>query len=270
MGKRDIRLFYSRRRNGEINFGDDISPMLFEAITGQSVCHARVSNCDFAAVGSLLEMLVDRRLKRLRKFRFDPVRVWGSGCLTGEGQVSSFLLDPIALRGPVTRARLGDRHDVPLGDPGLLFDRLHTPKREKTYKWGIVLHYTDVDSPVLRQMLETTPGVVNIPVNAPPMETLRLIGECECIASSSLHGLIAADCYGIPNVRLRVEKHLDPTNSKFLDYAAAIGRPDIAAIQAPDHGSLDAIYKPEDADLSYFEAIPKVAEALERALQRAV
>ncbi len=266
MGKQAIRLFYSRRRNGEINFGDDICPLLVGAITGREVQHARVSGCDYAGIGSILEMIAERRLRRLRRLRFSPIRVWGSGCLTTGDQISSFLLHPIALRGSLTQARLGNRHDVPLGDPGLLFDRLYRPKLDKKYKWGLVMHYSDEDNPIARSMLENTPSIVSIPVAAPPMETLRLIGECEYIASSSLHGLIAADCYGIPNIRLRVGPHLDHSESKFHDYASAIGRPDLSAYQAPEHGNLNALLNIEDEDFSYFAAIPEIADTLERAL----
>lgn len=266
MSGKEIRLFFSRRRNGMINFGDDISPLLVEAITGRKTSHARVSTCDYAAIGSIIEMIAERRLKRLRKLRFDPIRIWGSGCLTTGGQISDFMTRPIALRGPLTQQRLRGDHQVPLGDPGLLFDRLHQPGSGKKYKWGLILHYMDAESPALQNLLANTPGIVNIPVEAPPLETLRVIGECEYIASSSLHGLIAADCYGIPNVRLRVGPHLDKTNSKFLDYAAAIERPDIAAVQVPDSGCLDDIFEYSDAGFAYFSKIPAVAQALEQAL----
>jgi pyruvyltransferase len=42
--------------------------------------------------------------------------------------------------------------------------------------------------------------------------------ECEFIASSSLHGLIASDSYGIPNVRLKISDQIIGGDFKFEDY----------------------------------------------------
>lgn len=266
MPQKELKLFFSRRRNGEVNFGDDISPLLVEAILNRPVVHARVSGCDYAAIGSLMEMIEERRHRRLRRMRFSPIRLWGTGCLTTGTQISSFLMKPLALRGVLTKQRLGNRHDVPLGDPGLLFDRLYEPKSGKKYKWGLIMHYSDEQFPIVQAMLDQTPNVLCIPISGHPMETLRLIGQCEYIASSSLHGLVAADCFRIPNVRLRVGPHLDHSDSKFHDYASAISRPDLSAIQAPDHGNLDKIVNLDSVDTSYFDNISGVANRLERAL----
>lgn len=267
MRKKELRLFYSRRRNGEMNFGDDISPLLVEEITKRPVVHARVSSCDYAAIGSILEMVEERRMRRMRRLQFRSIKVWGSGCLTQGKEISSFLIEPIALRGQLTKKRLGNRHDVPLGDPGLLFDRLYRPTSGKKYKWGLIMHYSDENYPVVQSMLEKTPSILNIPVSAPPLEILRMIGECEYIASSSLHGLVAADCYHIPNVRLRVGPDLDYSESKFHDYASAIARPNIKAHQAPEDEGLDCLEAQLGGAADYFSNTASIANNLEKALR---
>ncbi|PZX50000.1 hypothetical protein LX76_03607 [Cereibacter changlensis] len=261
-----LRLFYSRRRNGEINFGDDISPLLVARLTGRQVVHARVSGCDLAAIGSIVEMIAERRWKRLLRLRLTPVSIWGSGCLTGGGGVSDALVAPLALRGPLTAQRLGNRHPVPFGDPGLLFDRLHRPTGPKRFHWGIVLHYRDAASDLGARLLAGTPQATLIPVNGDPLETLRRIGDCAQIVSSSLHGLVAADCFGLPNWRLRMLDAPEDPDFKFRDYAAAIGRADIAATDAPSDGRLDPLFRAEDGDFGYFRALPAVADCLEAAL----
>jgi len=50
------------------------------------------------------------------------------------------------------------------------------------------------------------------------------ITECECIASSSLHGLIVADAYKIPNVWIRFGDDTFEGEFKYLDYFSGVGR----------------------------------------------
>lgn len=261
-----IRLFYSRRRNGETNFGDDISPILVSRITGRPVTHARVSQCDYTAIGSIIEMIAERRMKRILHGRFSPIRVWGSGCLRSGNDISRIYFRALALRGEQTRLRLGYGKDLAIGDPGLLLGRLHRPAAAKRYKWGITAHYTDSDSPRIQRILERTANAVLIPLNIDPLETLRMIGECEHIASSSLHGLVTADTFGIPNWRVALESKLDGGDYKFDDYASAIGRKPPRAGPVPDSGDLDEILAEGYPDFSYMRTIDAVASRLEAAL----
>lgn len=47
---------------------------------------------------------------------------------------------------------------------------------------------------------------------------LKIINQCEFIFSTSLHGLVIADAFGIPNVRLNISSSLKGGDFKFLDY----------------------------------------------------
>ena len=260
---RPIRVFYSQRRSGAINFGDDIAPVLISRLLNRDVQHARVSACDIASIGSIVEMIIARRMKRYLHGRLSKIIVWGSGCLRDGPDFSDRLLDIRAFRGPNTAARFGVT--VPFGDPGILFPRL-VERKGVQHKWGIVAHYTDKDSPVLRRLIEQTPNAILIPVDAPPLETLARIASCEHIASSSLHGLVAADAYGIPNWRIELEGRLDGGNYKFIDYCLGIGRNPMDAIARSETRSLDHLLTHSYPDNGHFLNVPELADKMEKTL----
>lgn len=68
--------------------------------------------------------------------------------------------------------------------------------------------------------MRSIPKSVLIDLREPPIETLNKIAECETIVSSSLHGLVAADSLGIPNMRMKLSNHGFDFNVdfKFDDY----------------------------------------------------
>ncbi len=63
-----------------------------------------------------------------------------------------------------------------------------------------------------------------IDVERPCGEVCAEISACARILSSSLHGLVVADSYGIPNARLVLSNQIIGGDFKFRDYALGIGR----------------------------------------------
>jgi hypothetical protein len=59
-----------------------------------------------------------------------------------------------------------------------------------------------------------------------PLEVLQQIGSCRKIVSSSLHGIIVADAFGIPR-RIEMAERFprEGGDFKFRDYSASIGMP---------------------------------------------
>lgn len=91
------------------------------------------------------------------------------------------------------------------------------PKTNKKYQIGIVPHYVDY-----KAATELLSGIGNdvtlIDVKQDPESFISKITECESIASSSLHGLILADAYNIPNIWIEFSNLVVGKGWKFMDY----------------------------------------------------
>lgn len=235
-----IRLYWMGGNRNEINFGDSISPRIVEMMSGRAVRYAPPETCDLAAVGSILDKIELKKWKRLLRLRFDPVRVWGSGTF-GVTPVTRRGLAPFAVRGPMTARALGLPEETPLGDPGLLVDRFVTPTG-KERQWGIIPHIADRQDPLVRALCEANPSALCIDLSDPDLlGTLRKIQSCAFILSSSLHGLVTADAFGIPSVWMRVSGNVFGGDGKFIDYFTSVGRTETAPLRPEAPFSLAAL-----------------------------
>ena len=202
------------------------------------------------------EMLVDEPAPRhCRLFTIGSVLhfadtddvVWGSG-RNGkkDGDAHRFeRLDVRAVRGPLTRSFLEERGiKVPqvFGDPALLIPVLF-PKRfqrqSQPGKVGIVPNLHDrglVDGPNVIDPLWNWDHVIDA------------ICCCEFVVSSSLHGLVIADAFGIPCAHVRLSD-TEP-DFKYIDYCEGAGRSEFRSAksveEALDNGPLRPIdFNPE-------------------------
>jgi pyruvyltransferase len=142
----------------------------------------------------------------------------GTGKLHAESKVSFPKAKILALRGPLTAKGVKGRFI--LADPGLLADEL-APPTSKLYDIGVVPHWSD-------HILEKNPLFLTsrtkiIRVSDDPIKVITEISQCRKIVSSSLHGIILADAFGIPR-RLEVAPNLKYEGGmfKFKDYSLSI------------------------------------------------
>jgi len=193
------------------NFGDALSPLICEKLAGKKIVHADIAHCDLVALGSLMQRVKNGFFRK-------KIHVWGSGFIESGPKVKS-KHHYHALRGRLTLGRLkSPANDIVLGDPGLLADILIADRPiEKKYQLGVVCHYKDKADSRL-QMLSKHDGVKEIDIFLPPEKFLSELMECEFIASSAMHGLIAADALGIPNQWLKLSDKIRGGGFKFRDY----------------------------------------------------
>tara|TARA_A100001391_G_scaffold48774_4_gene29039 strand:+ start:28572 stop:29390 length:819 start_codon:yes stop_codon:yes gene_type:complete len=175
------------------------------------------------------EILLDEPANKARLFSVGSVlhfastgdTIWGSG---RNGKISSeqhsFVdLDVRAVRGPLTQKFLTDRGvSVPsvFGDPALLIPYLF-PQRFKRQtqsgKIGVVPNLHDRDLLDREDVIDPLWNWSRV---------IDAICECEFIVSSSLHGLIIADAFGIPCAHVRLSE-TEP-DFKYIDYCEGVGR----------------------------------------------
>lgn len=199
--------------NEQPNFGDALNSYLVEKLSGKKVEWSPLESADIVGAGSLLQWVtkIQDKLK-------EPLHVWGSGYMYDQQPaITSAKVIHHAVRGYKTK-EYGQLKGVMLGDAGLLSDLLITKPVSKTYEIGIVPHLWHIDNPVLKDLLTHHPTMKLIDVRLDSLEVIKQIAQCEFVLSSSLHGLIVADSFGIPNQWIQFDVPLFGGEWKFEDY----------------------------------------------------
>jgi pyruvyltransferase len=106
--------------------------------------------------------------------------------------------------------------EIPIyGDPALLMPLFYNPTfEEKKHEIGIIPHWSDFE--LYHSLYKDKYKIIN-PLS-PVKEVIKDIVSCEKIASSSLHGLILSDAYGIPSQWLYNKRGMVGSKFKFYDY----------------------------------------------------
>jgi pyruvyltransferase len=207
------------------NFGDLLSPYLVKKLTslpvnlvGPNASGIKRLNplvqdkFSYLAIGSIISRANSRSV------------VWGSGAFGTENEKNlSKLATYLAVRGPLTRNLLrihGINCPAVYGDPALLIPNVFSPVVEKKYKVGVILRWAEKQW----NSVSVNDDVKKIYLGTDDIEgTILDMLQCENIVSSSLHGIILADAYGIPSAWLSSEtpKGLE---FKFYDYFLSVSK----------------------------------------------
>lgn len=221
------------------NWGDDINWWFLRHISvkpiviyNRSVLARAGIKDNILAIGSVIGMLNNRHSI-----------IWGAGIMDSTLKSIVPPKEVKAVRGPLTRRKLLDMGvDCPevYGDPALLLPRYYKPSLAKKHRLGVIAHYVD------RQAAEEAfagqdVSMIDIKGYTDWHDFIDRIVECEGIVSSSLHGLIIAEAYGIPAVWVEFAGSDPRDRFKYHDFYGSLNREaepvviktpaDIAAVQ---------------------------------------
>jgi len=205
---RPIKLFWCRGSGrddaSKQNFGDYLSADVVEFVSGRKVEYASVHKADMIAIGSILN-----REKKAKRWGFQrKLHVWGAG----SGNLDDVFCSRHhyhAVRGQKCLAQINQPKSQPvLGDPGLLASSLVAKPGTKKIRVGLIPHIAHRTAPEITDLLSRIPGAKIIDVYSPVKQVLEEIASCEFVLSTSLHGLIVADSYGVPNQWLMLERNV--------------------------------------------------------------
>ena len=229
------------------NLGDALAPVIFSWMLEQNGLVNRLPENRYVhllTVGSVLG-----------GNSFDAT-VWGSGIHTifMANRIHELRrirkLDIRAVRGPITRdVLLNSGYDCPeiYGDPGILMPRIYQPAHcdEKRYEVGMIRNFEKAD--YYRSIYDKGTLVHEINVMTTDYKTfIDEIVQCRRIISSSLHGIILAEAYGIPAVFLM--EGMENVLLKFYDWYFSTGRYSAKAAR-----TLDEALEMEPMDLPHLE-----------------
>lgn len=240
---------YSWKPANAINFGDEIGPMIVQALCRKAGINIDVtptvspSHPKILAVGSVLH-----------EARGSDV-VWGAGVNSKHRSLlpkdSNIRFN--AVRGPLTRSMMLDQgFDCPevYGDPGLLFPMLFDKEirmrrgelERAAKKLGMNMPETVIipninDDRFLPYFAtpDVDQNVMVVRPNFSPITVAAYISAAKRVISSSLHGLVFADVYGRSVTRMTSQYEPE---FKYSDYYEGTGR--LAPRSYPDlKSSLD-------------------------------
>lgn len=219
------------------NLGDALSPVIVSAALAERAPEAgKPKDARLLAIGSVLNHASNGTV------------LWGTGFNSKKDHSAYGFddLDPRAVRGPRTRsflAKFGVEAPEVYGDPGLLISRYFPRTVEADRDYVVIPHYREAAAKFGRHPTLSTRG-----------DNMRKFADGICrsrlVISSSLHGLIIAEAYGVPAVLLFSDNGEEL--EKYRDYYEGTGRsefpmavtvadaltltpaplPDVAAVQA--------------------------------------
>ncbi|CAF4890370.1 unnamed protein product [Rotaria socialis] len=216
----NFSLFYWKMSGANENFGDKLSHILLMSIVGPNLSlitaeeqSAYCKTPKLLAIGSIFQFSCENDV------------IWGSGVLDSTTFPSKSYskimrtLDIRAVRGPRTRQFLMSTFNISVpevyGDPALLLPYYLTGYKKAsvpTILRLLILHFRDdTRGP---SIAGNTP-IVTINACLPWDQIINLILQSELVISTSLHGIIAAEAFGVP-ARVLVSPHVELF--KFHDY----------------------------------------------------
>jgi len=199
-----------------INFGDNMNyEFLPKILPYRIVPYLHKTMCEnYIFIGSIID-----------EFHVNENSIiWGAGVKNPKH--IDHLIKPkeiYAVRGPLTRQVLLD-HNINCpevyGDPLLLLPFYYNPIIEKKYRVGLIPHFR-----TSHKKLPEGIHIIKMNQYESWKDVVDDILSCEYIVSESLHGLILAEAYNIPNLWIDISlERKEHSSFKFHDFFLSIGQ----------------------------------------------
>lgn len=224
-----------------VNFGDALNVPLFQKFCALNVieanCISNKNNDEFMMIGSVLNQCNSNTL------------IWGSGIISKNLVPKIKPKTIFAVRGPLTREILINMDiDCPeiYGDPALLLPFVYSPtiSEKRKYKLGVIPHYIDKSLDIIEKLKDNSDVlIIDIDTGRDWKHFINEIHKCDSIISSSLHGVIVADAYNVPNLWVEFSRNVYGNGFKFLDYYASVKRNVTKPLNLIEGFELELIYQ---------------------------
>ena len=210
----DLHYNYQKGDFFNHNLGDDLNFPLVSSLSGKHVLPIRYSllgkyRVRYLVIGSILNHWCSR----------DAI-VWGAGLIHPLASPIPVPKAIYAVRGPLTRMELlrqGIKSPPVYGDPAILMPRLYLPSPTECHDIALIPHVSDIRHPFVVHWQNKGGKLLDIGQYGSWRQFIQELRNCKAIISSSLHGLILSDAYGIPARRIKLGD-LIGDDFKFNDY----------------------------------------------------
>lgn len=205
------------------NWGDKLNPHMAAMISGRRVVHA-------AELYPLARPPVHYWIgSHLGAASRDPrAIVWGAGFISTDTPVGD-RAELRAVRGWRSVEKLRKAGVPPpdvVGDAALLLPRFYQPRpAARRHALGLIAHFRERDDAFFSGA-RAWDDALPIDINGEIETVVDQIASCDRIISSSLHGIICADAYGVPAYWLHSSDKVVGDGFKFHDYFSSVGRPE--------------------------------------------
>ena len=224
------------------NFGDCISDILFSYLSDHNLKTVPLlnDNTSYLTTGSHLRLCTENQI------------IIGSGFISdnddlGKGDWNKYTnmvykvpKKILSVRGKLTRDKLvkmGIECPEKYGDPLILFPLLYNPVVNIKKKIGIIPHYVDKNSSLLKKLIlkleknNMSYKIININTDENYNKFIENIKSCEYIISSSLHGIIMGIVYFKKVLYMEFSDKVIGGMFKFNDFFSSL---DIKYIKSTD------------------------------------
>lgn len=215
------------------NWGDELNFNFLQTVMNKKFIKSNEGK-NYIFIGSVLN---DR-------FVNEESVIWGAGIKNVNEKLTHKPQKVYAVRGPLTRDFLiSNGIDCPeiYGDPALLLPRYYTPDVEKQYKLGIIPHWESVNLKIIKNFKQEGVKIINLHEYDKWTDIIDDINSCEYIASESLHGLIVAEAYNVPNLWIKIK--LENQDIKFHDFFLSMGKDRKSSYEVTEETTVDDLLK---------------------------